>query len=145
MPTMATTIINSTSVKPRRSTDRPGTMWPPFPRRVPCREINGLGSRRDRRRTKNVASVTDFVTGGGPWSTGAMRPAALALALVLGCRVDAGPVPDAAPCRSSTAYFVTDVWLRYLDANQCAVPACHGFDGGHGYLRFRPPGTAPDA
>ncbi len=81
---------------------------------------------------------------GGVVYSRAMRLALAVAGLALGCQVDAGTVPDAAPCRPSPSYFVTDVWLRYLDANQCATPACHGFDGGHGYLRFRPPGTPPD-
>lgn len=73
-----------------------------------------------------------------------MRAVALAaFALAAGCTVPLGSTPDAAPCAPSPAFFASDVWLRYLDANQCATSSCHAFDGGHGYLRFRPPGDPP--
>jgi hypothetical protein len=70
------------------------------------------------------------------------------VALVLlgaGCRVELGAVPDAGPCAPSPRYFVSDFWLRYVDANQCATAGCHAQSGGHGYLRYAPPGNAPAA
>ncbi len=71
------------------------------------------------------------------------RLAAL-VCLAVGCTVPLGERPDAAPCAPSTSFFVSDFWLGYLDANQCATSDCHAFEGGHGYLRFRAPGNMPD-
>lgn len=74
-----------------------------------------------------------------------MQPS-LAFALLLaGCRVDLGapPPPDAGPCRPSPDYFVGNVQILYLDANQCASGRCHGFADGEGYFRLRPFGPAP--
>jgi hypothetical protein len=72
-----------------------------------------------------------------------VAPLALAGLLLGACQVDLGQAPDAAPCAPSPDYFASDVWLRYVDANQCATRTCHAFDDGHGYLRFRPPGNPP--
>ena len=63
---------------------------------------------------------------------------------VFGCTVPLGTTPDAAPCRPSTRFFASDFWLGYIDANQCATSDCHAFDGGHGYLRYKPAGDMPD-
>jgi hypothetical protein len=70
----------------------------------------------------------------------------LALAAMLGiaaCSIDVGAVPDAGPCMPAPDYFVSDVWPRYLAANQCAASGCHDFSDGHGYLRLRSPEAAP--
>lgn len=70
----------------------------------------------------------------------------LALVAALGCAactVDTGPVPDAGACATRPDVFVSDVWPRYLDANQCASSGCHAFDDGHGYLRLRAPEAPP--
>jgi hypothetical protein len=69
----------------------------------------------------------------------------LPLLLLAGCQVSLTGTTDAAPCSPSTRYFASDLWLRYIDANQCATPACHSSTMGHGYLRFDPPGNAPVA
>ena len=69
----------------------------------------------------------------------------LLLILAAGCTVPLGTTPDAAPCTPSTRFFVSDFWLGYVDANQCATSDCHAFDTGHGYLRYRAPGNMPDA
>ena len=63
--------------------------------------------------------------------------------LLAGCTVSVGNSPDAGSCLPSTAYFASTFWLGYIDPNQCATSSCHAFDGGHGYLRFRPPGDIP--
>jgi hypothetical protein len=68
----------------------------------------------------------------------------LAVIFLVGCSVPLGARPDAGPCTPSTAFFASDLWLGYLDANQCATSNCHAFDGGHGYLRYKPPGNMPD-
>jgi hypothetical protein len=70
--------------------------------------------------------------------------AAAILAIVCGCTVSVGDRPDAAPCTPSTEFFVSTMWLGYFDANQCATSNCHAENGGHGYLRFMPPGNMPD-
>jgi hypothetical protein len=72
----------------------------------------------------------------------------LALAATIGCAacsIDTGAAPDAGACAASPDYFVSDVWPRYLAANQCASGGCHDFSDGHGYLRLRPPEAAPAA
>jgi hypothetical protein len=71
------------------------------------------------------------------------RLAMLALMTSAACTVDAGAVPDAGACAASPDYFVSDVWPRYLEANRCSTSGCHAFGDGHGYLRLRPPETAP--
>jgi hypothetical protein len=68
----------------------------------------------------------------------------LLIIFVCGCSVPLGTAPDAAPCMPSTEFFVSDFWLGYVDANQCATSDCHAFEGGHGYLRYRAPGNMPD-
>ena len=60
-------------------------------------------------------------------------------AVVGGCTVDVGTLPDAGACTASPDYFVSDVYPRYLVANQCGVGGCHAFDGGHGVLRLLAP------
>jgi hypothetical protein len=70
----------------------------------------------------------------------------LALVVLIGCAactIDVGAVPDAGACAAKSDYFVSDVWPRYLDANQCASRGCHDFSDGAGYLRLRPPDAAP--
>jgi hypothetical protein len=71
------------------------------------------------------------------------RGAAILAALLGGCSLSPGAVPDAGRCAPSPEYFAEVVQVNYLDANQCARPDCHGFDDGHGYYRLRPFGTAP--
>jgi hypothetical protein len=75
---------------------------------------------------------------------GDVRALALVAVVAAGCTVELRATTDAAPCAPSPRFFVADVWLPYVDANQCATAGCHAFDGGHGYLRFRAPGNAPD-
>ena len=65
--------------------------------------------------------------------------------LLAGCTVDAGTPPDAGACAANPDYFVSDVYPRYLAANQCGSSGCHDFGDGHGYLRLRAPGAAPAA
>jgi hypothetical protein len=55
------------------------------------------------------------------------------------CTIDVGAQPDAAPCTASPDFFVSDVFPRYLVANQCGSSGCHSFDGGHGVFRLRRP------
>ena len=62
-----------------------------------------------------------------------------------GCRIDVGAAPDAAPCAATPDFYVSDIWPRYLVANQCANRACHDFSDGHGYLRLRVPESPPPA
>lgn len=62
---------------------------------------------------------------------------------VAGCTVDTGASPVAAQCAASPDFFVSDVWPRYLVANQCNSGGCHDFNDGHGSLRLRVP--EPDA
>jgi hypothetical protein len=72
------------------------------------------------------------------------RAAAITLlAGTLGCTVSLGPVPDAAPCRPSTAFFADPLWLSYFDRNSCLLSGCHAFADGKGYLRLHPPGAIP--
>lgn len=74
------------------------------------------------------------------------RRIALVAAVFAGaCTVDTGAVPDAGPCPARADYFVSDVWPRYLEANQCASRGCHDFSDGHGYLRLRVPESPPPA
>jgi hypothetical protein len=74
-----------------------------------------------------------------------------ALAGCAACTVETGARPDAGACPANADYFVSDVWPRYLAANQCADRGCHDFDDGHGYLRLHvpeappPPGATIDA
>jgi hypothetical protein len=63
--------------------------------------------------------------------------------LAAACTVDLGPTPDGGACAPSPEFFVSDVYPRYLAANQCGTRACHDFSDGHGTLRLRPPGSAP--
>src|SRR5437868_2997693 len=70
----------------------------------------------------------------------------LALAATIACTactIDVGAVPDAGPCGASPDFFVSDVFPRYLVANQCNARGCHDFADGHGYLRLRPPEAPP--
>jgi hypothetical protein len=70
----------------------------------------------------------------------------LAVAALVGCAacsIDTGAVPDAGACAAKADYFVSDVWPRYLAANQCGSRGCHDFDDGHGYLRLHTPEAAP--
>ena len=72
----------------------------------------------------------------------------ITLAALLGCAactVGNGVLPDAGPCPAKPDYFVSDVWPRYLVANQCNNRGCHDFSDGHGYLRLRPPEDPPPA
>jgi len=55
------------------------------------------------------------------------------------CTIDIGAMPDASPCAANPDFFVSDVWPRYLVANQCGNSGCHSFDNGHGYLRLHQP------
>ena len=57
------------------------------------------------------------------------------------CTINTGAVPDAGACPANADYFVSDVWPRYLAANQCSTPRCHDFKDGHGYLRLHVPET----
>jgi hypothetical protein len=68
-----------------------------------------------------------------------MRWTLLLLGACSGCTVDVGVLPDASACTASPDYFVSDVFPRYLAANQCGNASCHAFEGGHGVLRLRPP------
>ena len=61
------------------------------------------------------------------------------------CSVDLGPMPDSGRWGTRADYFVSDVWPRYLVANQCAARGCHDFTDGHGTLRLRRPEAAPAA
>jgi hypothetical protein len=72
-----------------------------------------------------------------------MKRLAVAALLLAGCDISLEPTPAPPRCMPSTRYFVSPFWLGYIDANQCASSGCHAFSDGHGYLRFRPPGTAP--
>jgi len=55
------------------------------------------------------------------------------------CTISNGAVPDAAPCAANPDFFVSDIYPRYLVANQCTNGGCHDFDDGHGSLRLRAP------
>ena len=69
-----------------------------------------------------------------------MRFAPLAL-VAIACQVDPGALPDAAPCRPSPDYFVSDVYPRYLQDGRCASDrGCHQTNG---TLRLAPPEAAP--
>lgn len=78
----------------------------------------------------------------------------LAAAALVGaaCTVDAGATPDAGACAARPDFFVSDIYPRYLVANQCGNGGCHDFNDGHGYLRLHAaetpaptPGLALDA
>jgi hypothetical protein len=69
------------------------------------------------------------------------RWASVAL-LAASCTVDAGAT-SADACKPSPAFFVSDVWPRYLVPNLCGISQCHAFDGGQGVLRFREVGAPP--
>src|SRR5262249_58632153 len=69
----------------------------------------------------------------------------LLVAAAGGCTIDVGTPPDAAACTASPDFFVSDVYPRYLVANQCGSSVCHAFDGGHGVFRLRPPEMPPPA
>jgi hypothetical protein len=62
-----------------------------------------------------------------------------------GCTVAAGTTPDASACTAKPDFFVSDVWPRYFEANQCGSRTCHDFTDGHGYLRLRVPEPTPPA
>jgi hypothetical protein len=64
--------------------------------------------------------------------------AAAALACAA-CTIDPGAVPDAGPCAARPDFFVSDIYPRYLVANQCGNGGCHDFNDGHGYLRLHAP------
>jgi hypothetical protein len=68
-----------------------------------------------------------------------MRGLLLIGALSSGCTLNVGAPPDAGACTASPDFFVSDVYPRYLVANQCGSGACHAFEGGHGVLRLRTP------
>jgi hypothetical protein len=72
-----------------------------------------------------------------------MRWALLIGAAWGGCTIDVGTLPDAGACIASPDFFVSDVYPRYLVANQCGNGSCHAFEGGHGVLRLRPPEMPP--
>jgi hypothetical protein len=55
------------------------------------------------------------------------------------CTISNGAPPDAAPCAANRDFFVSDIYPRYLVANQCTNRGCHDFDDGHGYLRLHVP------
>jgi hypothetical protein len=76
-----------------------------------------------------------------------IRPVALAALLCsAACTVDLGQSPsDAGACAARADYFVSDVWPRYLAANQCNTAGCHDFNNGHGYLRLHTPEDPPPA
>ncbi len=59
------------------------------------------------------------------------------------CAVEPGAKPSAGACQPSPTYFAANVWLPYIDANQCATGPCHAQASGHGYLRYVPPGSPP--
>jgi hypothetical protein len=63
----------------------------------------------------------------------------LPLLLFAHCAVDRGTTATATACAASPGYFVSDVYPRYLEANQCGSAGCHDFDHGHGVLRLRAP------
>jgi hypothetical protein len=65
--------------------------------------------------------------------------------LCAACTISNGAVPDAAPCAASPNFFVSDVYPRYLLANQCTNRGCHDFNDGHGYLRLHAPESPPPA
>jgi hypothetical protein len=65
-----------------------------------------------------------------------MRSCLVAVLLLSACSIDLGTT-SATACTPSPALFVSDVWPRYLVANQCGSAACHAFVGGHGTLRLR--------
>jgi hypothetical protein len=70
-----------------------------------------------------------------------MRRVALVAQLLAfeACAVAPGSAGSTTACAPAPDYFVSDVYPRYLDANQCGSGGCHLFDGGHGVLRLRPP------
>jgi hypothetical protein len=72
-------------------------------------------------------------------------PRWLAAAALAGaaCTVDLGTAPDAGPCAAKPDYFVSNIYPRYLVANQCTNRGCHDFTDGHGYLRLHAPEAAP--
>lgn len=74
-----------------------------------------------------------------------MRWVLLIGGVLIGCTIDVGHAPDAGACTASPDFFVSDVYPRYLVANQCGNGGCHAFDGGHGVLRLRTPDTPPPA
>jgi hypothetical protein len=81
----------------------------------------------------------------------ALAGASLIAALLGGCdTVDVGP-PTGPPmgCNASTAFFVTDVWPKYLGpaapGYNCGQSACHDANAGHGYFRLMNPSDGPPA
>jgi hypothetical protein len=74
-----------------------------------------------------------------------MRSALLIGFMCSGCTIDVGTLPDAGACTASPDYFVSDVYPRYLVANQCGTGGCHSFEGGHGVFRLRVPEMPPPA
>jgi hypothetical protein len=72
-----------------------------------------------------------------------MRSAAVASLVVLGACVDLGTTPNTVACTPSPDFYVSTVFPRYLQTNQCVSGGCHSFDGGHGTLRLQPPEIAP--
>jgi hypothetical protein len=77
------------------------------------------------------------------WRRYLWKAALTAAAACAGCTVDVGPQAQAAACTASPDFFVSDVWPKYLVANQCSTGGCHSFDNGHGSLRLRDPEPAP--
>jgi hypothetical protein len=71
------------------------------------------------------------------------RALAVAVLTCAACTIDNGAVPDAAPCAANPDFFVSDVYPKYLVANQCGTGGCHDFDDGHGSLRLHAPEPTP--